>query len=131
MNEHQSTSQANEKQQRPGYFETIIASLKHINSSANTEGKKIRTSDYVPILILPVAAFALAMCTAVPAAPFRRYFLAALTAVLLYLIGARFGVIRTLGPRQAYIISILMFACFLLGCTVSLIIGELLNMFLN
>ena len=44
---------------RAGYFENIFKAFGHINQAVSTEGRRLRTNDYVSVILLPGAAMLL------------------------------------------------------------------------
>lgn len=115
------------KSMRAGYFENIFETIKHIRASVSSEGRKLRGSDYLSIILLPVVSVVLCLgCFALAQTePFKGIFVAALNLVVLYFIGARFGIIRALTHRQAHLVWVLLMAVFMLGITFSLLMFEL------
>lgn len=116
------------KKLRAGYFENLAATASHIGSSIRSEGKRLRNSDYFSIAALPIFAILLAvfagnwMLTAA-----RPFAVLAFFVALLYFIGARIGIVRSLTPRQAHLIFNIILATFMLGCTFALLIFELIR----
>jgi len=118
---------ADPKAMRASYFGNVFESIKHIKASGATEGRKPRGSDYLSIILLPVVAVILCLtCFSVAAVePFKAIFVCLLNLVILYFIGARIGIIRSLNHRQAHLVWVLIMATFMLGCTFSLFMFEL------
>ena len=57
---------ADPKAMRASYMENVGASVKHMQEALETEGKKLRGTDYISVLMLPVASVMLAICSAMP-----------------------------------------------------------------
>ena len=57
---------ADPKAMRASYMENVSASVKHIREALDSEGKKLRGTDYISVLMLPIASVTLAICSAMP-----------------------------------------------------------------
>src|ERR1700730_2738954 len=64
LSTQQSGASDDPKKMRAGYFENIFETTKHIQNSIASEGKRLRTSDYVSIILLPIFALLLAVFAA-------------------------------------------------------------------
>lgn len=116
------------KTMRASYLENVGASFKHIRDAMDAEGKKLRGSDYVSVLMLPVASVALAICSAMPGGlTIRPFLVTAFCLALLYFIGARIGILRALTLRQTHLLLSIICATFMLGATFALLMYEIMR----
>jgi hypothetical protein len=119
---------ADPKALRASYFENVSASFKHIGQALETEGKKLRGTDYISVLMLPIASVTLAICSATPAGlSVRPFLVTTFCLVLLYFIGARIGILRALTLRQTHLVLAIISATFMLGATFSLLVFEIMR----
>ena len=119
---------ADPKALRATYFENIGASWKHICQAMATEGKKLRGTDYVSVILLPIASVTLAICSATPSGlAIRPFLVTAFCLALLYFIGARIGILRALTLRQTHLILSIISATFMLGATFALLMFEIMR----
>ncbi len=119
---------ADPKAMRASYMENVGASMKHIQEALETEGKKLRGTDYISVLLLPIASVLLAICSAMPGGLALRPFLVTTFGLaLLYFIGARIGILRALTLRQTHLILSIISATFMLGATFALLMYEVMR----
>ncbi len=119
---------ADPKALRASYFENINASFKHIRQAIDTEGKKLRGTDYISVLLLPIASVTLAICSAVPGGlAVRPFLVTTFCLALLYFIGARIGILRALTLRQTHLVLAIISATFMLGATFALLMFEIMR----
>jgi uncharacterized membrane protein len=117
------------KKLRSGYWVSIAETCKHVRTSIQSEGKRLRTTDYVSIILLPVFALLLAVFAAnIMLTTYRPFFAVAFFIALLYFIGARIGVLRALTPRQTHLTFNVIIATFMLGCTFALLVFEVIRL---
>jgi hypothetical protein len=116
------------KSLRASYVDNVGESAKHIGEALTTEGKKLRGTDYISILLLPIASVCLAICTAMPGGlALRPYLVTGFCLALLYYIGARIGILRALTLRQTHLIMCIISATFMLGATFALLMYEIMR----
>jgi uncharacterized membrane protein len=116
------------KKLRSGYFEGIAETMEHVRSAIASEGKRLRTSDVLSIVLLPIFALLLAIFAAnIMLTPYRPLFAVLFFFALLYFIGGRIGVLRALTPRQTHLLFNIILASFMLGCTMALLIFEVMR----
>jgi hypothetical protein len=109
---------------RASYVENVGQSMKHIQEALSTEGKKLRGSDYISVLMLPIASILLAICSAMPGGLTIRPFL---VTTFLHFIGARIGILRALTLRQTHLVMSIISATFMLGATFALLMYEIMR----
>ena len=119
---------ADPKAMRASYMENVGASMKHIQDALETEGKKLRGTDYISVLMLPVASVMLAICSAMPGGlAVRPFLVTTFCLALLYFIGARIGILRALTLRQTHLVLSIISATFMLGATFALLMFEIMR----
>lgn len=119
---------ADPKALRASYLENVSHSMKHIQDAINSEGKKLRGSDYISVLMVPIASVMLAICSAIPGGlAVRPFLVTAFALALLYFIGARIGILRALTHRQTHLIMSIISATFMLGATFALLMYEIMR----
>jgi hypothetical protein len=117
------------KKNRAGYFQAISETVQHVQNSIASEGKRLRTSDYISIIALPIFAVLLAIFAAnLMLTEYRPIFAVAFYVALLYFIGGRIGVLRVLTPRQTHLVFNILLATFMLGCTFALLVFEAIRL---
>lgn len=125
-----STAVSDPKALRASYWGNITAALKHMQEAVEVEGRKLRGADYVSVIMLPIASVVLAICSATPHGLTVRPFLVLFFCIaLLYFIGARIGILRSLNHRQTHLVLSIISATFLLGATFSLLMYEVMRQF--
>jgi len=113
---------------RAGFWQNVIGSFDHINRAVKAEGKRLRVSDYVSVILLPVAAILLAWASSsYEGLTFRPYIVLLFNFIALYFIASRIGIIRTLTYRQTHLVWVIICASFLLGCVFSLLIFDFMK----
>jgi hypothetical protein len=113
---------------RASYVENVGQSMKHIQEALSTEGKKLRGSDYISVLMLPIASILLAICSAMPGGlTIRPFLVTTFLLSLLYFIGARIGILRALTLRQTHLVMSIISATFMLGATFALLMYEIMR----
>ena len=111
--------------ERSGYIDNVVSSLDHMLTAANKEGAKLRWSDYLAVSLLPISSILLLVVSVMTDSVAIRPVLVIFTMLcVLYYIGSRIGVIKTLTSRQSYLILQMFIACFIFGCTFALFIIE-------
>ncbi len=119
---------ADPKAMRASYVENVNHSMKHIQEALSSEGKKLRGSDYLSVLMVPIASVMLAICSAMPGGlSIRPFLVAAFALALLYFIGARIGILRALTMRQTHLVMSIISATFMLGATFALLMYEIMR----
>ncbi|CAN5232146.1 hypothetical protein BH10CYA1_BH10CYA1_08170 [soil metagenome] len=119
---------ADPKAMRASYLENVGASMKHIQEAMDTEGKKLRGTDYISVLMLPIASVMLAICSAMPGGlAIRPFLVTTFCLALLYFIGARIGILRALTLRQTHLILSIISATFMLGASFALLMYEVMR----
>lgn len=119
---------ADPKAMRASYMENVGASVKHMQEALETEGKKLRGTDYISVLMLPVASVMLAICSAMPGGlAVRPFLVTTFCLALLYFIGARIGILRALTLRQTHLVLSIISATFMLGATFALLMFEIMR----
>lgn len=119
---------ADPKAMRASYMENVGASMKHIQEAMETEGKKLRGTDYISVLMLPIASVMLAICSAMPGGlAVRPFLVTTFCLALLYFIGARIGILRALTLRQTHLVLSIISATFMLGATFALLMFEVMR----
>lgn len=119
---------ADPKAMRASYMENVGASVKHMQEALETEGKKLRGTDYISVLMLPVASVMLAICSAMPGGlAVRPFLVTTFCLALLYFIGARIGILRALSLRQTHLVLSIISATFMLGATFALLMFEIMR----
>lgn len=119
---------ADPKAMRASYVENVNHSMKHIQEALSSEGKKLRGSDYLSVLMVPIASVMLAICSAMPGGlAIRPFLVAAFALALLYFIGARIGILRALTMRQTHLVMSIISATFMLGATFALLMYEIMR----
>lgn len=113
---------------RATYWENIDESVQHIRASIKSEGNKLRASDYISLVMVPTAAMALATCSLTRSLlAVRPWLVLTYLLVTLYFIGQRIGIIKSMTPRQTYLIFYLLINCVFLGATGALMLFEILR----
>jgi hypothetical protein len=108
---------------RDSYVENVKTSLNLMLTAASTEGAKLRWSDYVAVSLLPISSILLLLVSVMSESLTIRPLLVILTMLcVLYYIGSRMGVVKTLTSRQSYLILQMCIACFIFGCVFALFI---------
>lgn len=119
---------ADPKAMRASYMENVGSSVKHMQEALETEGKKLRGTDYISVLMLPVASVMLAICSAMPGGlAVRPFLVTTFCLALLYFIGARIGILRALSLRQTHLVLSIISATFMLGATFALLMFEIMR----
>ncbi len=119
---------ADPKAMRATYMENVSASVKHIQAALDSEGKKLRGTDYISVLMLPIASVMLAICSAMPGGlAIRPFLVTTFCLALLYFIGARIGILRALTLRQTHLVLSIISATFMLGATFALLMYEVMR----
>lgn len=113
---------------RASYSDNLTSSWKHICEALGSEGKNTRTSDLVSILLLPVASITLAICSAAPGGlAVRPFMVVAFCLALMYYIGGRIGILKSLTMRQTHLVLQIISATFMLGAAFSLLMYEIMR----
>ena len=113
---------------RASYWENIDSSVQHIKAAIKSEGNRLRTTDYISLVMLPTAAMALAICSTTRSLlAVRPWLVLVYTLVTLYFIGARIGIIKSMTPRQTHLVFTLLCATLMLGATGALLLFEILR----
>ncbi|HEY9773746.1 MAG TPA: hypothetical protein V6C81_08040 [Planktothrix sp.] len=116
------------KSLRMGYWQSVALTMKHIQASVSSEGQRVRSSDILPIVSIAVLAVLIAIFAGNAMLSSARPFLVlAFFLTLLYFVGGRIGVMRSLNSRQTHLIFNMLIAMFMLGCTASLLLFEVLR----
>jgi hypothetical protein len=116
------------KAMRASYMENVGESMKHVKDALDSEGKKLRGSDYISVLMVPLASVMLAICSATPSGlTIRPFLVTAFALALLYFIGARIGILRALTLRQTHLVMSIITATFMLGATFALLMYEIMR----
>jgi hypothetical protein len=113
---------------RLGYWRNITETVKHIRTSIAAEGKRIRASDYISIICLPVFSLLLAVfATNIILTPWRPLLVFVFFSVLLYFIGGRIGIMRSMSARETHLMFNILMATFMVGVTFSMLVFELIR----
>lgn len=100
----------------------ILDSLLFMQESSKVEFK--RTSDKMTMIALPLSCFVIiGLSYGLKAAPQLRnvVFLAPLL-MFAYFVAVRIGIVRTMTPRQAYLVCHMLIATFLMGVTLAIML---------
>lgn len=111
---------------RLGFIDNVLEALKHVRQSVKNQGGRVRSSDYLSILLVPVTCVALLAASLCASWARLLVSLLALCSVLFYVL-ARIGIMRTLTERQAALIWHILMATFLMGITFAFVFLEILN----
>ena len=126
MSESQEQKTTNPSVPRLGFTDNVTEALKHVQKSVNSQGSKVRTSDYVSIWLMPVTCMSLMAATLCGGWARLIVSILALASILYYVL-ARIGIMRTLNERQAALIWHILLATFLMGITFAYVFLEIIN----
>lgn len=123
-----SSAPADPKALRMGYWRSVNLTMKHIASAVSSEGQRVRSTDIGPIVAVAVFSVLIAVfASSVILTPFRPLLVLLFLLTLLYFIGGRIGIMRNFNARETHLVFNMMIAMFMLGCTASLLLFEIIR----
>jgi hypothetical protein len=122
---------ADPKALRLGYWQSVSMTIKHIATSVSTEGQRVRSTDIVPIVCIPIFAILLAFfASSVALSPGRPILVFIFLLALLYFVGGRIGVMRNFNARETHLVFNMLIAMFMVGATCALLLFEVVRLLL-
>lgn len=116
------------KSMRVGFWQNLAMAIGHIRGSITTEGSRLRGSDYISIIALPLAAILLCATNFMSnGLAMRPWFVLFLLMSLLYFVASRIGVVKSFSPRQAHLVWTMLVSAFLAGAVFTLLFFEILR----
>ena len=119
---------ADPKSLRVGFWQNLGMAIGHIRGSISSEGSRLRGSDYISIVALPLAAFLLCATNFMSnGLAMRPWFVLFLLVALLYFTASRIGVVKSFSPRQAHLVWTMLVSMFIAGAVFTLLFFEILR----